>query len=93
VGCFWPAIAGLSGFLGSLVHGLALTVLVVRSIPPEVPNPTEAYEGFGDAMMRMIWLHLGSGASFLLALMIGLAVATSMSGTTHPIAPPGRGGE
>ena len=69
------AIAGLVAFLGSLVLGIGLTVIAIRSIPPQVPNPTEAYEGFGDYMIAMLWFELGAGVSLAVAVLIGLAVA------------------
>jgi hypothetical protein len=86
-GCLWPVIAGLLAFLGSLVLGIALTVLVIRAIPPQVPNPTEAYEGFGDAMMAMLLFELGAGVSLMVAVLIGLAVAAWIWGRTEPVAP------
>jgi hypothetical protein len=74
-GCLWPVLA----FLGTLVLGLVVTVLVVRSIPPEVPHPTEAYEGFGDAVTAAIHLFIGTLLSFLIALIVACFVAVRFS--------------
>jgi hypothetical protein len=68
-------LAGFLAFLGSAVLGLAVTVLVVRSIAPEVPKPTEAYQGFGDYVLTLFWFHIGAGLSFVAAVGIGLAIA------------------
>jgi hypothetical protein len=74
-GCLWPTVAGLLAFLGSLVLGLVVTVLAIRPIPPEHPNPTEAYEGFGDYLQAKFWFEMGAGLSFVVAVLIGLMVA------------------
>jgi hypothetical protein len=63
--------AGLLAFAGTLAAGLAVTVLIVRAIPPAVPNPTEAYEGFGDAMMAQFRFCMGAGLSLLVACITG----------------------
>jgi hypothetical protein len=78
--CLWPVLA----FLGSLALGLALTVVVIRSIPPEVPNPTEAYEGFGDAVMAMVLLVFGAVVSILVALVVAIIVAVRVNGKVGP---------
>jgi hypothetical protein len=52
-----------------------MTVLVVRAIPPEVPHPTEAYEGFGDAVTSLTYLFFGVVLSILVALFTGIFVA------------------
>src|SRR5581483_5588079 len=55
------AAAGLLAFAVTLAAGLVVTVLVVRAIPPEVPHPTEASGGFGDAMLALIRVYIGAG--------------------------------
>jgi hypothetical protein len=69
-GCLWPTLA----FVGTLALGLVVTVLVVRSMR-EVPHPTEAYEGFGDAAVALLRLLFGAGLSILIALFTGIFVA------------------
>jgi len=49
---------------------LALTVVVVRSIPPLVPHPTEAYEGFGDALATECRLVAGGALSVMVSLVV-----------------------
>jgi flagellar biosynthesis protein FliR len=71
VGCLVPTVA----FFGSLAFGLVVTVLVVRAIPPEVPHPTEAYEGFGDAVTTLFNLIIGAALSILAALFTAIFVA------------------
>lgn len=68
--------AGLFAFAGTLVAGIAVTVLIVRAIPPEVPNPTEAYEGIGDAMLAQFWFYLGGGVSLFVACSVGVVTGS-----------------
>jgi len=68
-------LAGLVAFGATLAAGVLVTYWVVRAIPPEVPHPTEAYEGFGDAMTAASRFFLGAGASFVFAAVIGFVVA------------------
>lgn len=64
--------AGLVALAGTLVAGVAVTVLVVRMIPPDVPNPTEAYEGFGDALAALVRFYAGAVLSFVAACVVGV---------------------
>lgn len=82
--------AGLLAFVGSWVTGVVVTVLVIRQIPPEVPHPTEAYEGFGDAMRALVLFYLGAGMAFLVAVVVGVAVSTWVAyrGISRPAADP-----
>ena len=68
-------LAGTLAFLPCMGLGLVLTVLIVCTIPPKVPNPTEAYEGFGDAMMAIFYLAVGAAISLLLSTSVAAAVA------------------
>ena len=65
-------VAGLFAFAGSLVTGLVVTALIVRAIPPEVAHPTEAYEGFGDAIMAIFRFAVGAALSVCVAFVVGL---------------------
>lgn len=80
--------AGLLAFAGTLAAGLAVTLLIVRAIPPEVPHPTEAYEGFGDAMTALFRFYLGAVLSLLVAsaagLLAGNRVASRWGGGAGP---------
>jgi hypothetical protein len=78
-GCLLSALAGVLAFLGSLAVGLVMTVIVVRSIPPTVPNPTEAYEGFGDYMMALFRFLFGALISFMVAVGVALVVAACVA--------------
>ncbi len=69
-----PVVAGLLAFASSLAAGLALTLVAVRLIPPEVPNPTEAYEGIGDALTAAFYFGIGAVASLCAAFVIGLVI-------------------
>jgi hypothetical protein len=80
VGCLWPTVA----FLGSLAFGLMVTVLVVRAIPPEAPHPTEAYEGFGDAVTALFGLFIGAVLSILVALFTAIFVAVHANAKMEP---------
>jgi hypothetical protein len=64
----------LLAFLGALLVGLTATVIIVRLIPPEVPNPTEAYEGIGDFVRAVFFLGIGALASLIAALFVGIAI-------------------
>jgi hypothetical protein len=55
--------------------GLATTVTIVGQTPPEFPNPTEAYEGFGDMMTAVSSLAIGLVVSQAVA--IGAAFCTA----------------
>jgi hypothetical protein len=72
----WPVIAATLAFFGSLALGLALTILIVRLIPATVPNPTEAYEGFGDAIMAENYLLIGVGLSLIGSISVAAAVGS-----------------
>ena len=64
--------AGLLAFAGSLLAGLVVTILIVRAIPPEMSHPTEAYEGFGDALLAMFRFVIGATLSVSVAIVVGL---------------------
>jgi hypothetical protein len=64
-------------FLGNWILGIVVTVLVIRQIPPEVPNPEEAYEGIGDYFRGQVLFNLGTYFSFIAAGMAGLIFAIS----------------
>jgi len=59
-------------FLVSLASGILITTLLILSIPLQVPHPTEAYEGIGDAMLITIVFNFGLILSFLFAFAAGL---------------------
>jgi len=67
-------VAGLLSFVGTLLVGLVVTILIIRAIPPDVPNPTEAYEGFGDAIKAMTYFGLGASLSLIIAGVVGMLV-------------------
>jgi hypothetical protein len=63
--------AGFSAFAGVFLLGAFVTLTVVRLIPMEVPHPTEAYEGFGDYMRKMIYFWMGISVSTIVAGWVG----------------------
>jgi hypothetical protein len=67
--------AGLLAFAGTLAAGVAVTILIERAIPPEVPNPTEVYEGFGDWMSAVLRIFIGAGLSLVVACIVGFVTA------------------
>jgi hypothetical protein len=69
--------------VGTSALGLLVTVVVVRSVPPEVPHPTEAYEGFGDAVMAPFHMFVGVVVSILIALFTAILVAVRVSATVE----------
>ncbi|MGH7169693.1 MAG: hypothetical protein ACRELF_00775 [Gemmataceae bacterium] len=69
-------LAGALAFLPCMAFGLVLTVLVVGAVPPKVPNPTEAYEGFGETMTAFFYLAVGAAISLLISTSVAAAVAT-----------------
>lgn len=71
----WAVTVGLLAFLASWFVGVAVVVLIIRLIPPDVPHPTEAYEGIGDYYRAMFLFYLGTGLSFLVAVVVGVAVS------------------
>lgn len=74
-----PILAGFLGFLGSFVAGVVITVFIVWLIPPDVPHPTEAYEGFGDALRAMMIFGFGAVMSFIIAIPIGCQIGLRVS--------------
>ena len=66
-------VVGLLAFALTLATGLAVTILILLAIPPQVPHPTEAYEGFGDAVTALLRLILGASVSILVALIAGIS--------------------
>lgn len=74
--------AGGLAFAGSLTVGLGITVLVIWAIPPEVPNPTEAYEGFGDAVRALGLFGLGVILSLCAAVGVGFVVGERVASLT-----------
>jgi hypothetical protein len=85
---------GLFAFVGSWAAGLLATVVLVWAIAPEVPNPTEAYEGFGDAVRTLFLFGVGAVLSLCAALVIGLMagerVASRLARPAAPGAAPNR---
>ena len=71
--------AGLLAFAGTLLAGLAVTIVIVRAIPPEAAHPTEAYEGFGDALMSLIRFVIGVTLSVSVAIVVGLLTGQSVA--------------
>src|SRR5580704_9034432 len=86
-GCLGPAVAGLVTYLVTAAAGLIVTVWIVRSIPPEVPNPTEAFEALGDAINAMFYFMAGlvvsqfvaSGLAFVAAAAVASRSAKSLA--------------
>jgi hypothetical protein len=74
-----PLAAAGFAFFVSLIVGLGVTVIAVRSVPPEVPTPTEANEAIGDAIMAMTRFFDGAilsfGVSVGVAFMVGYSTA------------------
>jgi len=68
-------LAGTLAFLFCIGLGLTLTVLVIDTISPKVPNPTEAYEGFGETMMAVFYLAVGAAISLLISTSVAAAIA------------------
>jgi hypothetical protein len=75
----WPVIAAALAFFDSMARGLALTILVIRLIPAKVPNPTEAYEGFGDAIMLENYLLIGTGLSLIVSMSVAAVVGSCVA--------------
>jgi hypothetical protein len=71
-------VAGVLAFAGSWAVGLLATVGLVLAIRPEVP-PTEAYEGFGDAVRALFFFGVGAVLSLCVALVLGLMVGERMA--------------
>ena len=71
--------AGLLAFVATLAVGVVVTVVIVRVMPRQVPNPTEAYEGIGDALMAEAVLSLGAGLSFVAACIVGVVTGSWMT--------------
>ena len=87
-GCLIVAAACLLTF----VAGIGTTVLIERSIPPEVPNPTEAHEGFGDFIMAVARFFLGVAASLVAAVVAGAIVSSRLAARqTRPRSDPPAG--
>ena len=67
----------------------------MRAIPPVVPNPTEGYEGIGDAMVAVVRFALGAAQSFVdavgFAMSIWVACRQVSARGAEPIAAPDRG--
>lgn len=71
----WAVVSiavGLVASAVSLLVGLGVTLLVIWLIPPIVPNPTEAYEGFGDAVLTFFYFGVGAVVSLCVAMCVGL---------------------
>lgn len=75
-------VAGALTSAVSLAVGLVATVLIVRGIPPDVPNPTEAYEGFGDAARAMFLFWVGAALSECAAIVTELVVGAWVASRT-----------
>jgi hypothetical protein len=73
------AALGVLAFLASWAVGIGITILIVRSIPPKVGHPTEAYEGFDDFVTSVFWFAIGVGVSFAVALVVGVVVSSRIS--------------
>lgn len=89
--------AGLLAFAATFVAGVAITILIARAIPPEVRNPTEAYEGIGDAMMTVFRFYAGVVLSLFVASIAGLVAGDRVAsqwggGAPSKQAPPQTGG-
>jgi hypothetical protein len=82
--------AGALAFAGSLFAGLVVTLLVVLAIPPEVPHPTEAYEGIGDALMAMFYFGIGAMLSLCVAFSVGIAAGAHVASQWRRGAAPNR---
>jgi hypothetical protein len=89
----WPvvsAVSGLLAFAGTALVGFGLTVLILLVIPKQVPHPTEAHEGIGDALIAMAVLVAGGAVSLCVAAVVGIAVgsyaAARWAGPQQPFA-------
>jgi len=84
--CLIVAAACLLTFVG----GIGITVLIERSIPPTVANPTEAHEGFGDFIMAVARFILGVVVSLVAAVVAGVIVSSLLAArrTHHRSDPP-----
>ncbi|VTR97845.1 unnamed protein product [Gemmata massiliana] len=71
----WAATVGALVFLVSWGIGIGGTLLIIRAVPADVPNPTEPREGLGDAMTAMFLFCLGVVLSFFPAAVVGYAAA------------------
>lgn len=74
-----PLLGGGLAALLSFFLGIGITILVIRSIPLEVPNPTEAYEGVGDYLMTMFRFTLGCFVSLSVSMFVGFVVAVGIA--------------
>src|SRR5436190_13516376 len=72
----WALTVGSLTFLVTLAACVALTILLIRLIPPDVPNPTD-FEGFGDYLPAMMLFHMGAVISFILAAIGGCMVIST----------------
>lgn len=67
----WPPAAMTIAFMATAAIGFGTTVLVVWSIPPKIPNPTEAYEGIADFVDALKGLGIGA----ILSIIAGFVAA------------------
>ena len=66
--------AGLLAFAGSLVLGLAATVLVIWLYLRSGPQPTEAHEGIGDALLALYFFYIAAAVWLCVAVSVGVVV-------------------
>jgi hypothetical protein len=78
--CLWPTLA----FFGTLAVGLAATIFLVRFLPPDVPQPTEAYEGYANGVTALFQLFFGAVLSILIALFTAIVVAVRAYAKVEP---------
>jgi hypothetical protein len=73
----WPgrALKGCLAFLATLTFGAVVTVVIIRAIPPEVPQPKGDFDGLGDYLRTLMILCVGATLSFTVSVAVGVVVA------------------
>jgi hypothetical protein len=79
-GCLLSVVAGIAAFLFSAAAGLAAVFGIIMLIPPDVPNATEAYECFGDAIRAIYLLFIGGLFVIFGSAFVGCKVALRVAG-------------
>lgn len=79
----WPPNAIVATFVFVMAVGIAITIIVGRSIPRQVPHPAEAYEGVADAFEGLIRFCFGVGLSFLAAFLCAVVAGVWASGPSR----------
>jgi hypothetical protein len=71
-GCGCAALAGIIAFGGTFALGVFAGILIIRAMPIEVSNSTEAHEGVGDWMNQVALGIIAALVSFVVAVVVAL---------------------